>query len=57
MRKKELTNRANKKNKNIMKINTKERGLQGKEQVKNRERHGAHLTPGEREREKKQRSR
>ncbi len=42
MMKKELTSRANKKNKNIMKINTKERGLQGKEQVKNRDRNGAH---------------
>ncbi len=42
MTKNELTNRANKKIKNIMKINTKERGLQGKEQLKNRERNGAH---------------
>jgi hypothetical protein len=34
MRKKELTNRANKKNKNIMKINTKERGLKKRNKLK-----------------------
>ncbi len=34
MRKKELTNSANKKNKNIMKINTKERVLKERNKLK-----------------------